>query len=62
MHTKLTLYCHPIIGAYLRKGFPSLRMKWFFKHKKWISIHPNENLALTDYKFFDDNEEEIKID
>jgi ribonuclease G len=61
-HTKLTLYCHPIIGAYLRKGFPSLRMKWFFKHKKWISIHPNENLALTDYKFFDDNEEEIKID
>lgn len=61
-HTKLTLYCHPIVGAYLRKGFPSLRTKWLFKHKKWISIQANENLAITDYKFFDDNDEEIKID
>jgi ribonuclease G len=61
-HSKLTLYCHPIVGAYLRKGFPSLRTKWFFKHKKWISIQANENLGMTDYKFFDDNDEEIKID
>ncbi len=61
-HTKLKLYCHPIIGAYLRKGFPSLRTKWFFKYKKWLSINPNENLGITDYKFFDDNDEEIKID
>lgn len=61
-HTKLTLYCHPIIGAYLRKGFPSLRTKWLFKHKKWISISPNENLGITDYKFFDDNDEEIKLE
>jgi ribonuclease G len=56
------LYCHPIVGAYLRKGFPSLRTKWFFKHKKWISINPSETLGITDYKFFDDNDEEIKID
>jgi ribonuclease G len=61
-HATLKLYCHPIIGAYLRKGFPSLRMKWLFKHKKWISIQANENLGITDYKFFDDNDEEIKID
>ncbi len=61
-HTKLTLYCHPIIGAYLRKGLPSLRMKWLFTYKKWISIYPNENLGITDYKFFDSNDEEIKID
>lgn len=61
-HPKLTLYCHPIIGAYLKKGVPSLRTKWLFKHKKWISIQANENLGITDYKFFDDNDEEIKID
>lgn len=61
-HTKLKLYCHPIIAAYLRKGFPSLRMRWFLKYKKWIAIHPNEDFGITEYKFFDDNDEEIKID
>lgn len=61
-HTTLKLYCHPIVGAYLKKGFPSLRTKWFFKYKKWISINPSETLGITDYKFFDVNDEEIKID
>lgn len=61
-HTKLKLYCHPIFAAYLKKGFPSLRTKWFFKYKKWIAIHPNEDFGITDYKFFDDNDEEIKLD
>jgi ribonuclease G len=61
-HTSLKLYCHPIIDAYLRKGFPSLRMNWFFKYKKWINIYQNEDFGITDYKFFDANDEEIKID
>ena len=61
-HSSLRLYCHPIIGAYLKKGFPSLRMKWFFKYKKWIRIYQNEDFGITDYKFFDENDEEIKID
>jgi ribonuclease G len=61
-HKTLKLYCHPIIGAYLRKGFPSLRMNWFLKHKKWIRIYPNEDLGITDYKFFDENDEEIKLE
>ncbi len=61
-HSKLKLYCHPIIGAYLRKGFPSLRMRWFMKYKRWISIVTNEDFGITDYKFFDDNDEEIKLE
>ena len=61
-HTTLKLYCHPIVAAYLKKGFPSLRTKWMLKYKKWISIYQNENLGITDYKFFDLNDEEIKID
>lgn len=59
-HSSLKLYCHPIYAAYLKKGFPSKRMNWLFKYKKWISIQPSENLAMTDYKFFDSNDEEIK--
>lgn len=61
-HSSLRLYCHPIIGAYLKKGFPSLRMRWFMKYKKWIRIYQNEDFGITDYKFFDENDEEIKID
>lgn len=61
-HSSLKLYCHPIYAAYLKKGFPSKRMNWLFKYKKWISIQPSENLAMTDYKFFDSNDEEIKTD
>jgi hypothetical protein len=37
-------------------------MKWFFEYKKWVSIYPNEDFALTDYAFFDENDEEIKLD
>lgn len=61
-HSKLKLYCHPIIGAYLQKGFPSLRTKWFFRYKRWVSIFANEDLGITDYKFFDENDEEIKLE
>lgn len=60
--TKVKLYCHPIIGAYLRKGFPSLRFRWFMKYKKWLAIHPNEDFGITEYKFFDENDEEIKLE
>ncbi len=61
-HTTLKLYCHPIFAAYLQKGFPSRRMNWFIKYKKWVRIYQNEDFAITEYKFFDDNDEEIKID
>ena len=61
-HTKLKLYCHPIFAAYLQKGFPSRRMNWFIKYKKWVRIYQNEDFAITEYKFFDDNDEEINID
>lgn len=61
-HSSLKLYCHPIYAAYLKKGFPSKRMRWFFKYKKWVSIQASENLGMTDYKFFDGNDEEIKTE
>ena len=32
------------------------------KYKRWISIVTNEDFGITDYKFFDDNDEEIKLE
>jgi ribonuclease G len=32
-HKVVVLNVHPFVVAYLTKGFPSLRSKWFFEHK-----------------------------
>ncbi|HRG18746.1 MAG TPA: Rne/Rng family ribonuclease, partial [Flavobacterium lutivivi] len=34
-HKKIVLNAHPFVVAYLKKGFPSIRSKWLFEHKKW---------------------------
>jgi ribonuclease G len=61
-HRSLKLYVHPIVEAYLKKGFPSIRLKWWWKFKSYIKIYSNESLSFTDYKLFDEHEEEIKLD
>jgi ribonuclease G len=60
-HSGLTITVHPIVHAYLTKGFPSKRMKWRWKYKQKIKIEPNTGYHLTEYHFFDTNEEEIKL-
>ncbi|MBI2730711.1 MAG: Rne/Rng family ribonuclease [Sphingobacteriales bacterium] len=60
-HSGLTVMVHPIVLAYLTKGFPSRRLKWRWKYKQSIKIKSNSNYHLTEYHFFDTNEEEIKL-
>ncbi|MBI1780208.1 MAG: Rne/Rng family ribonuclease [Sphingobacteriales bacterium] len=60
-HSGLTITVHPIVHAYLTKGFPSRRLKWRWKYKQKIKIEPNTGYHLTEYHFFDNNEEEIKL-
>lgn len=60
-HSGLTIMVHPIVHAYLTKGFPSKRLKWRWKYKQKIKIEPNTSYHLTEYHFFDNNEEEIKL-
>ena len=60
-HKGLTLAVHPIIEAYLRKGLPSKRMKWGWKYKQKIKVRSNTNYHLTEYHFFDQQDEEIKM-
>ncbi|RZJ35729.1 MAG: ribonuclease E/G [Flavobacterium sp.] len=56
---RLTLNTHPFVEAYLTKGFPSLRSKWFMEHKKWIKIKPRDAYTFLEYHFFDENGKEI---
>jgi ribonuclease G len=60
-HSKLTVDVHPIMEAYLKKGFPSRRMKWSWKYKQKIKVRANSGYHLTEYRFFDDHDEEIKL-
>ncbi len=60
-HGKLTVDVHPIMEAYLKKGFPSRRMNWSWKYKQKITVRANSNYHLTEYHFFDTHDEEIKL-
>jgi ribonuclease G len=60
-HTGLTVEVHPILHAYLTKGFPSKRLKWSWKYKQKISVKQNSNYHLTEFHFYDKSDEEIKL-
>lgn len=57
----ITLTVHPYIEAYIKSGFISKRIKWFFKYGKWIKIKRIPSYYLTEFHFFNSKEEEIKL-
>ncbi|MDX5345757.1 MAG: Rne/Rng family ribonuclease [Hymenobacteraceae bacterium] len=57
----LTLYVHPFLHSYFTKGLISIQMKWYLKYYKWVKVVKDTSLALTDYKFMDENGEEIEL-
>ncbi|MCB0714645.1 MAG: Rne/Rng family ribonuclease [Chitinophagaceae bacterium] len=59
----LKLVVHPIMYAYLSKGwFMRNKMaKWNKKFGQKTKLEKNSNYHLTEYKFFDKHEEEIKL-
>lgn len=55
------LFVNPVLKAYLCEGFPSIRMKWFMKYKKWINIKAVSSYHFLEYHFINKAEEEIKL-
>ncbi len=61
-HKGLTVEVHPILYAYLTKGIFSSRLtKWRRKYKQKIKLKENSNYHLTEFHFYDDSDEEIKL-
>jgi ribonuclease G len=60
-HKGLTIAVHPIMYSYLTSGLISRRLKWIWKYKQNIKIISKSTYHLTEFTFFDSNEEEIKI-
>jgi ribonuclease G len=57
----LTVALHPYLHAYLTKGFFSIRYNWFVKYKRWIKLKPMPSYHFLEYRFFNGNNDEIKI-
>lgn len=62
-HSNLKLVVNPIMYAYLKRGWPwSTRIaKWNKKFKQKTRLEEDTNYHLTEYKFFDQHDEEIKL-
>lgn len=62
-HKNLTLQVHPILHAFLTKGFfwNSKVAKWKRKFGQKINVQADTSYHLTEFRFFDGNGEEIKM-
>ena len=61
-HNKLSLITNPYLVAYIKAGFPSLRMRWFSKYKKWVNVSADSNCGMLEYHFQDAKGDNIDID
>lgn len=59
-HKKVILNVHPFVAAYLSKGFPSLRSRWFLEHRKWVKIIPRDAYTFLEYHFYDNEGKMLK--
>lgn len=51
----ISLHVHPFVAAYLTKGIPSIRQKWYLKYKKWIRIVPRDSYKYLQFNFLNKN-------
>ncbi|MCD7971392.1 MAG: Rne/Rng family ribonuclease [Candidatus Azobacteroides sp.] len=58
---KFKLYVHPFVEAYIKKGFVSLLWKWKLKYGFGFKIISDQNLALLEYHFYNEDKEEIDL-
>ncbi|MBN2175821.1 MAG: Rne/Rng family ribonuclease [Bacteroidales bacterium] len=58
---ELKVALHPYLHAYLTKGILSRRYRWFRKYKRWIKLKPMPSYHFLEYRFFNGNNDEIKI-
>ena len=58
---KFSLHVHPYVEAYISKGVMSLKRRWQFKYGLGIRVIPNQELAFLQYRFIDEEGQEIDM-
>lgn len=62
LHCKgFTLYVHPYVDAYLKKGLISEYYRWLYEFGLKFKIVPDQSLALLAYRVIDDKGNEIDL-
>ncbi len=60
-NSTIKLRVHPFIHAFLKKGIPSIQMRWARKYFKWIKATSDADYQLMQYQFYDGNDDEIRL-
>ena len=58
---KFTLYIHPFVDAYVKKGMFSIYGKWRRHYGRGFKVVPDESLAYLQYKVIDSEGKEIDL-
>jgi len=58
---KMTLRVHPIVYAYLKKGFPSLIMKWKFRYSMKLKVVPSDSLSFLEHEILNEKNKKVSL-
>ena len=58
---KFTMYVHPFVEAYLKKGLLSLYFKWRKKFGRGVKVVADQSMAYLEYKVVDSSGKEIDL-
>jgi ribonuclease G len=56
---RLTVAVHPYVAAYLKRGFPSLRLKWSVQYKCYIKIKADSSFSYLESKIYNESGEKL---
>ena len=54
------LHVHPFIASYLKEGFPSIQLKWYFEYKKWVRVVPRDGYLYLKFSFMDKTQKTLQ--
>ena len=57
----VALFLHPYLYAYFTCGLFSKRLRWFLKYWKWVQMHADSSLGLTEFQFVNKHGEAIEL-
>lgn len=57
----IELHTNPYLAAFFTKGLISKRVQWFMRYKRWIKIVPISSYSILEYRFLNNDQEEIKL-
>lgn len=59
--SKIELVAHPYVASFFKKGLWSKRLAWMYKYRRMIKVTPDPSFHYTEFRFFDQHEEEINL-